>query len=207
MTRISTPSALLGGFGWFRALTGGHGLVAQNRLLVGKVAGCDCGGQIAAKNSRWDLAAQGRFNAGTESLAAVGLNGGDRRRRSFNERPLVRLLHPQDRVLAGGRQQVSDEGPVSPSANWHFRPDAVGHPPSRKRSINPPTSGNPHPIHVDLLGAEAIVHVPNVLAQLVQNLGELQRRSAGFHRIFITGHASMCIEWIAMLQATFRRNR
>jgi len=124
MTRISTPSALLGGFGWFRALTGGHGLVAQNRLLVGTLAGCDCGVQISATNSRWDLAAQGRFKAGTESLAAVGLNGGDRRRRSFNERPLVRLLHPQDRVLAGGRQQVSEEGPVSPSANWHFRPGA-----------------------------------------------------------------------------------
>ena len=136
MTRISTPSALLGGFGWFRALTGGHGLVAQNRLLVGTLAGCDCGGQIAATNSRGDLAAQGRFKAGTESLAAVGLNGGDRSQRSFNERPLVRLLHPQDRVLAGGRQQVSEEGPVSPSSNWHFRPRADSRPHTTKRSIN-----------------------------------------------------------------------
>ncbi len=48
----------------------------------------------------------------------------------------------------------------------------------------------PYPIHIDLLGAEAIVHVPNTLAQLVQHTGGLQLRGAGFHEIFITGHIS-----------------
>lgn len=46
------------------------------------------------------------------------------------------------------------------------------------------------PVNVNLLGAEAIVHVPNALAQLVQNSGGLQHRGAGFHRVFITEHIS-----------------
>lgn len=36
--------------------------------------------------------------------------------------------------------------------------------------------------------AEAILHIPNALAQLVQNPDGLQRRDAGFNRISITGH-------------------
>jgi hypothetical protein len=54
----------------------------------------------------------------------------------------------------------------------------------------PPAYENPHPIHIDLLGAEAILHIPNALAQLVQHTGGLQRRSAGFCELFITGHTS-----------------
>jgi len=69
-----------------------------------------------------------------------------------------------------------------------------------------PANEEADPVDVHLLGAEAIVHVPNALAQLVQNPGGLQRRGAGFHRIFIAGHASICIEWIAMLKATIRRD-
>ena len=45
-----------------------------------------------------------------------------------------------------------------------------------------------HSVEVGFLGAEAIVHVPNALAQLVQNSGGLQHRGAGFHRVFITVH-------------------
>lgn len=38
--------------------------------------------------------------------------------------------------------------------------------------------------------AEAILHVLDALAQLVQRPDGLQRRGAGFHRIFITGYTS-----------------
>jgi len=53
-----------------------------------------------------------------------------------------------------------------------------------------PANEEADPVNVNLLGAEAIVHVPNALAQLVQNSGGLQHRGAGFHRVFITGHIS-----------------
>jgi hypothetical protein len=39
-------------------------------------------------------------------------------------------------------------------------------------------------VDVHLLGAEAIVHAPNALAQRVQNPGGLQHSGAGFYRIF-----------------------
>ncbi len=52
-----------------------------------------------------------------------------------------------------------------------------------------PADEEANPIDVHLLGAEAIVHVPNALAQLVQNSGGLQRKGAGFHRAFITVHS------------------
>jgi hypothetical protein len=50
-----------------------------------------------------------------------------------------------------------------------------------------PTNEESQLVEIDLLGTEAIVHVPNALAQLVQHTGGLQRRSAGFHGIFNTG--------------------
>ena len=53
-----------------------------------------------------------------------------------------------------------------------------------------PVDEKSYPIDVCLLGAEAIVHVPNTLAQLVQHTGGLQRRNAGFHEMFITGYVS-----------------
>lgn len=53
-----------------------------------------------------------------------------------------------------------------------------------------PANEEAYPVNIHLLGAEAIVHVPNALAQLVQNSGGLQHRGAGFHRVFITGHIS-----------------
>lgn len=57
-------------------------------------------------------------------------------------------------------------------------------------SMARPANEEADPVNVDLLGAEAIVHVPNALAQLVQNSGGLQHRGARFHRVFITGHIS-----------------
>jgi len=53
-----------------------------------------------------------------------------------------------------------------------------------------PANEEADPVDVHLLGAEAIVHVTDALAQLVQNPGELQHTGAGFHRFFITGHIS-----------------
>ena len=52
-----------------------------------------------------------------------------------------------------------------------------------------PSNEEANPVDVHLLGAEAIVHVPNALAQLVQNSGGPQRKGAGFHRAFITVHS------------------
>lgn len=57
-------------------------------------------------------------------------------------------------------------------------------------SMARPANEEADPVNLDLLSAEAIVHVPNALAQLVQNPGGLQHRGAGFHRVFITGHIS-----------------
>jgi hypothetical protein len=48
-----------------------------------------------------------------------------------------------------------------------------------------PADEEANPIDVHLLGAEAIVHGQNPLAQLVQNPGVLQRWSAGFYRAFV----------------------
>lgn len=56
----------------------------------------------------------------------------------------------------------------------------VAHGPAMTR----PANEEADPIDVDLVGAEAIVHVPNALAQLVQNSGGLQHRGAGLHRVF-----------------------
>src|ERR1035437_10096513 len=50
-----------------------------------------------------------------------------------------------------------------------------------------PSNEKTRPVKVNLLGTEAIVHVPNTLTQLVQHTGGLQRGIAGFHGIFITG--------------------
>lgn len=46
------------------------------------------------------------------------------------------------------------------------------------------------PVDVHLLGAEAIVHVPDALAQLIQNPARLQHWGAGPLRNFITRHIS-----------------
>ena len=51
-----------------------------------------------------------------------------------------------------------------------------------------PANEEADPVDVHRLGAEATVHVPDALAQLVQNSGGLQHLGAGFHRIFIAGH-------------------
>ena len=48
-----------------------------------------------------------------------------------------------------------------------------------------PVNEKPHPILINLLGAEALVHVPYPIAHLIQQAGGLQRRSAGFYRNFI----------------------
>jgi len=53
-----------------------------------------------------------------------------------------------------------------------------------------PSNKKPHPVDVNLFSTEAIVHVPNALAQLVQNTDGLQRRGAGFHGVFNTGFLS-----------------
>ena len=53
-----------------------------------------------------------------------------------------------------------------------------------------PANEEADPVDVHLLGAEAIVHVSDALAQLVQNPGGLQHRGAEFHRIFMSGHIS-----------------
>jgi hypothetical protein len=50
-----------------------------------------------------------------------------------------------------------------------------------------PANEKTHPVNIDLFGTKAIVHVPNALAQLVQNTNGLQRMVAGFRGIFITG--------------------
>lgn len=57
-------------------------------------------------------------------------------------------------------------------------------------AIARPANEEANPVDVHLLGAEAIVHVPNALAQLVQDPGGPQRRGAGFHGVSITGHIS-----------------
>lgn len=53
-----------------------------------------------------------------------------------------------------------------------------------------PANEEANPVDVHLLSAEAVVHVPDTLAQLVQNPGGLQHQGAGFDGIFITGHPS-----------------
>ena len=60
------------------------------------------------------------------------------------------------------------------------------HDPATARPANEETD----PVDVHLLSAEAIVHVPDALAQLVQNPGGLQYGSAGFRRIFKAVHIS-----------------
>jgi hypothetical protein len=49
-----------------------------------------------------------------------------------------------------------------------------------------PANEKPHPVKVNFLGAEAIVHVPDTLAHLIQQAGGLQWRGAGFHGKFTT---------------------
>lgn len=106
----------------------------------------------------------------------------------------MRLLHPQDRVLAGGRQQVSDEGPVSPSANWQFRPVAGSRPKFAKRPFNPPDNKMPQPLDMDVFVAEAKFRAPNVLAQLTHCRGVQPRISAGVHRFFIAGRSPVDVQ-------------
>lgn len=78
--------------------------------------------------------------------------------------------------------------------NWTGASDpelTVVHVPQCGQST-PPAYEKTYPIDVHLLGAEAIVQVLNPLAPLVQYPGGLQRRTAGFHGIFITGHNPAC---------------
>ena len=56
--------------------------------------------------------------------------------------------------------------------------------------VTRPANEKSHPIQIHLLGREAIVHVANPLAHLVQQAGGQQRRGAGFHGSFITGGLS-----------------
>jgi hypothetical protein len=60
------------------------------------------------------------------------------------------------------------------------------HRPTARRPANEKTN----PIQVNLLGAEAIVQVPDALAHLIQQSGGLQRWGASFYRKFITGYLS-----------------
>ena len=62
----------------------------------------------------------------------------------------------------------------------------VAHVPQCGQST-PPTYEKTCSIDVHLLGPEAIVHVPNRLAQLLQHTGGLKHKGAGFHEIFIVG--------------------
>ncbi len=57
-------------------------------------------------------------------------------------------------------------------------------------AIARPANEEANPVDVHLLSAEAVVHVPDTLTQLVQNPGGLQHKGAGFDGIFITGHSS-----------------
>ena len=62
-------------------------------------------------------------------------------------------------------------------------------------TIARPSNEKTYPIDVHLLGAEAIVHVPDTLAQLVQYTSGLERRAAGFHGIFIAGRPSSILNY------------
>jgi hypothetical protein len=53
-----------------------------------------------------------------------------------------------------------------------------------------PADEKSHPVEAILLSAEAIVHVPQALTQLVQQLGCLQWWCAGVHEEFIPGYLS-----------------
>ena len=56
-----------------------------------------------------------------------------------------------------------------------------------RTAVDRPANEKPHPLNIDLLRAEAIVHASNALAQLIQHTGRLQRRIARLHGILITG--------------------
>jgi len=53
-------------------------------------------------------------------------------------------------------------------------------------------------VEVSLLGFVAIVHVPNPLANLIEQAGGLQKRSAGFHGKFIP--VFVCSKWSCKLR-------
>ena len=79
-------------------------------------------------------------------------------------------------------------------------PKAVTQPPRAKKTSGldlpclaaaaSPQNTKAHPMRLGIFHAEAIVHLANALAQLIQNPRGLQRWNAGFHGIFITGHRS-----------------
>ena len=53
-----------------------------------------------------------------------------------------------------------------------------------------PTDKKAYPVEIGLLRLEAIVHVPNSLANLIEQAGGLQQRRAGFHEKFIPVYLS-----------------
>ncbi len=71
--------------------------------------------------------------------------------------------------------------------------------------FTPPAYETPCPVHIVLLGSEAIVLVPNTLAQLIQHTGGPQCKSAVFLEFVISGYTFRC--WrSARLQATSMRD-
>jgi hypothetical protein len=62
---------------------------------------------------------------------------------------------------------------------------------SHRTAVARPADEEASPIDVHLLGAEAIVHGSNTLAQLDQNPGGLQRKGPGFHRAFMALHSKV----------------
>ncbi len=78
----------------------------------------------------------------------------------------------------------------TPKTNWCSRPQGDNPASSGKRSINPPAYEKPNPIFIALLGDEAIVHVSNALAQVVQHRVDCSAEVLGFTEFFITGHLS-----------------
>jgi hypothetical protein len=49
-----------------------------------------------------------------------------------------------------------------------------------------PTYEKAYPVKVSFLGAQAIVQIPNALANLIHQADRVQRSGAGFHKSFIT---------------------
>lgn len=59
-----------------------------------------------------------------------------------------------------------------------------------RQFVATPANEKTHPVDIDLFGAEAIVHVPKALAQLVQRAEGLQRKVAEFHGMFMAVYLS-----------------
>lgn len=73
-------------------------------------------------------------------------------------------------------------------------------------SMARPANEEAGPVDVHLLGAEAIVHVPDALAQLVQNAAGLQQGVLGFTEFLYCTYIQH-IERQASIQAALRRDR